>query len=113
MRKKIISLIGSEHKFNGSYYARFAEWSANICGKPFTFAVAVFSIFVWAISGPYYEWSDTWQLIANTGTTLITFLMLFLLQNTQNRDTEAIQNKLDAVLIEIALLKEKNNNKES
>ena len=101
---KILSLIGSEHKFNG-FYARFAEWSANICGKSITFAISCFLIIVWGALGPYYQWSDSYQLVINTGTTIFTFLMVFLLQNTQNRDTEAIQKKLDAVLIEIALLK--------
>lgn len=100
----MLSLIGSEHKFNG-YYAGFAEWAANICGKSITFIVALAAIFIWVMFGPFSNYSDSWQLIANTGTTLITFLMLFLLQNTQNRDTEAIQKKLDAILIELALLK--------
>lgn len=107
--RKMLSLIGSEHKFNG-YYASLAETTANICGKSSVFIVACLLIIIWAVTGPYYQYSDTWQLIANTGTTIVTFLMMFLLQNTQNRDTEAIQKKLDALLIEIALLNEKKNN---
>ena len=106
--KKIISLIGSEHKSNG-FYAKFAEWSANICGKSSVFLFACGIIFVWIITGPYFQYSDTWQLVINTGTTIVTFLMMFLLQNTQNRDTEAIQKKLDVLLIEITIL---NRNKE-
>ena len=106
--RKILSLIGSEHRFNG-LYASFAELTANICGKSIVFIFACLIIVTWIVTGPYFQYSDTWQLVINTGTTIVTFLMMFLLQNTQNRDTEAIQKKLDALLIEIALLNEKKN----
>lgn len=67
-------------------------------GKPVTFVIAVIVIIVWAISGPFFGFSDTWQLVINTGTTIVTFLMVFLIQNTQNRDTEALQLKLDELI---------------
>ena len=81
-----------------SLYARFAKSAARYCGRPpvFTFAVAI--IIVWLLTGPMFGFSDTWQLVINTGTTIITFLMVFLIQNTQNRDTEAIQLKLDELI---------------
>ena len=81
-----------------SWYSRFAKAAAHFCGRPpvFTFAVAI--IAVWVITGPMFGFSDTWQLVINTGTTIITFLMVFLIQNTQNRDTEAIQVKLDELI---------------
>ncbi len=101
--KRIISLIGSENRVNG--YSRFAEWTACLCGRSSTFILSCIVIVIWLVSGPLFNYSDTWQLVINTGTTIITFLMMFLLQNTQNRDTEAIQKKLDALLLEIATLK--------
>jgi low affinity Fe/Cu permease len=69
-----------------------------MAGKPGTFFVAVLTIVVWAVSGPLFGFSDTWQLVINTGTTIITFLMVFLIQNTQNRDSEAMQVKLDELI---------------
>ncbi|MEN1941873.1 low affinity iron permease family protein [Luteimonas sp. MJ246] len=82
----------------GSLYARFAKAASRFCGRPRTFALAVLLIVVWLSSGPIFGFSDTWQLVINTGTTIITFLMVFLIQNTQNRDTEAIQIKLDELI---------------
>src|SRR6187200_2678190 len=76
----------------------FAKWTARITGKPIAFVLALAVIIVWAISGPIFGYSDTWQLIINTGTTIVTFLMVFLIQNTQNRDTGAIQTKLDELI---------------
>ncbi|MFO1369270.1 MAG: low affinity iron permease family protein [Marinagarivorans sp.] len=81
-----------------SLYGTFAKRTANLCGKPPTFALAVAVIMAWLISGPIFHFSDTWQLVINTGTTIITFLMVFLIQNTQNRDTEALQLKLDELI---------------
>jgi len=80
------------------FFSRFARHVANISGKPLVFSLACAIIVVWLISGPYYSFSDTWQLIINTGTTIVTFLMVFLIQNTQNRDGEAIQIKLDELI---------------
>jgi low affinity Fe/Cu permease len=76
------------------------SWSTRAAGRPATFAIAVSVIVLWALTGPIFDYSDTWQLVINTGTTItiITFLMVFLIQNTQNRDTEALQIKLDELL---------------
>ncbi len=81
-----------------TWYSGFAKSTAHFCGRPKTFALAVGVIAVWIVTGPLFGFSDTWQLVINTGTTIITFLMVFLIQNTQNRDTEAIQIKLDELI---------------
>jgi low affinity Fe/Cu permease len=81
-----------------SWFTRFAKLTSRIAGRPVTFLVAVLIILVWAITGPIFGFSDTWQLVINTGTTIVTFLMVFLIQNTQNRDTEALQVKLDELI---------------
>jgi low affinity Fe/Cu permease len=83
---------------NTAWYSRFARAASHFCGRPRVFALAVAIIFAWIITGPIFQFSDTWQLVINTGTTIITFLMVFLIQNTQNRDTEAIQVKLDELI---------------
>ena len=79
-------------------FSRAAQWTAKQCGRAYTFAIAGFIIIAWGVTGPVFNYSDTWQLIINTGTTIVTFLMVFLLQNTQNRDTAAIQLKLDELI---------------
>jgi low affinity Fe/Cu permease len=79
-------------------FAYFAGVVASLSGKPVTFILAVAIILAWAISGPFFGFSDTWQLVINTGTTIVTFLMVFLIQNTQNRDGAAIQAKLDELI---------------
>ena len=81
-----------------SWYTRFAKGAAHFCGRPPVFAIAVAIIGIWIVTGPLFHFSDTWQLVINTGTTIITFLMVFLIQNTQNRDTQAIQLKLDELI---------------
>ena len=86
------------HKPHQAWFTRFAKWTAKATGRPLTFSIAVFVIAVWAVTGPIFGFSDTWQLIINTGTTIVTFLMVFLIQNTQNRDSEAIQVKLDELI---------------
>jgi len=78
-------------------FSRAAHWTGQQCGRASVFMVAVI-IIAWAVTGPFFHYSDTWQLIINTGTTIVTFLMVFLLQNTQNRDTAAIQLKLDELI---------------
>jgi low affinity Fe/Cu permease len=83
---------------SGTWYSRFAKTTAQICGRPPVFAIAVVTIVVWLVTGPLFDFSDTWQLVINTGTTIVTFLMVFLIQNTQNRDTQAIQVKLDELI---------------
>lgn len=85
-------------KKNCSWFTYFAKATARLSGKPITFLSAVLIIVVWATTGPLFKFSDTWQLVINTGTTVITFLMVFLIQNTQNRDTEALQIKLDEII---------------
>jgi low affinity Fe/Cu permease len=83
---------------NSSWYLRFARGAARFCGRPRTFVIAMAIIAVWIVTGPIFGFSDTWQLVINTGTTIVTFLMVFLIQNTQNRDTEAIHVKLDELI---------------
>ncbi len=79
-------------------FARFAKWTARTAGHPSTFAVALGIIILWAVTGPVFGFSDTWQLVINTATTIVTFLMVFLIQNTQNRDGAALQLKLDELI---------------
>lgn len=79
-------------------FSRFASRMSSWTGQPLTFVLAITVILVWAISGPIFNWSDTWQLVINTGTTIITFLMVFLIQNAQNRDASAMQVKLDELI---------------
>ena len=79
-------------------FADFAGAVAHAAGRPLVFALSVLVIVVWAATGPFFGFSDTWQLIINTGTTIVTFLMVFLIQNTQNRDGAAIQTKLDELI---------------
>src|SRR5262245_16151283 len=81
-----------------SLFDRAARWTEHQVGRPITFALAVLTIALWAVSGAFFEWSDTWQLVINTGTTIVTFLMVFLIQSTQNRDTQAIHLKLDELI---------------
>ncbi len=81
-----------------SWFIRAAKLASRAAGRPATFMIAVAVILLWAITGPIFQYSDTWQLVINTGTTIITFLMVFLIQNTQNRDAEAVQIKLDEIL---------------
>jgi low affinity Fe/Cu permease len=81
-----------------SWFTRFAKTTARVTGRPWVFALAAATIVAWLISGPVFGFSDTWQLIINTGTTIITFLMVFLIQNTQNRDTAALHIKLDELI---------------
>jgi low affinity Fe/Cu permease len=82
-----------------SMFRRFAQTVSSAAGRPWTFALAVAVVVGWGISGPIFGFSDTWQLVINTGTTIVTFLMVFLIQNTQNRDTEALRLKLDELIL--------------
>ena len=79
-------------------FRKIAHKTSEIVGSPFAFALALAVIVFWALSGPKFDFSDTWQLVVNTGTTILTFLMVFLIQNTQNRDAKAIQLKLDELI---------------
>lgn len=81
-----------------SWFTRFTKSTAHATGRPVAFIVAVIVIAAWAATGPMFRFSDTWQLVINTGTTVVTFLMVFVIQATQNRDGEAIQVKLDEII---------------
>lgn len=80
------------------FFTRLAERIASFAGRPGAFLLSVLVIIVWAFSGPLFKFSDTWQLVVNTGTTIVTFLMVFLIQNSQNRDAAAMQAKLDELI---------------
>ncbi|KQV27741.1 hypothetical protein ASC97_05035 [Rhizobium sp. Root1203] len=80
-------------------FTRFATGASEWAGKPVTFVLAVALVLAWAVTGPIFDFSETWQLVINTGTTIITFLMVFVLQNAQTRDTRAIQAKLDELIL--------------
>lgn len=79
-------------------FTRFAKWASRATGHPASFMLGVAAIVVWAAVGPHFKYSDTWQLVINTSTTIVTFLMVFLIQNTQTRDTVAMQVKLDELI---------------
>ena len=79
-------------------FERIASRVSSAAGRPIAFALALGIVIVWGLSGPLFRWSDTWQLVINTGTTIVTFLMVFLIQNAQNRDASAIQAKLDELI---------------
>lgn len=81
-----------------SLFARFARWTARATGHPVAFSLAVLTVVVWGLTGPLFRFSDTWQLVINTGTTIVTFLMVFLIQHTQNRDSQAMHLKLDELI---------------
>lgn len=81
-----------------SSFTRFSKWVAFQTGRPITFILAVIVVLIWAVTGPMFGYSDTWQLVINTGTTIVTFLMVFMIQNTQNRDSTAVQLKLDEII---------------
>jgi low affinity Fe/Cu permease len=82
----------------GQIFSSAANQVARQAGRPMAFSLAVLAVVVWLITGPFFHYSDTWQLVINTGTTIVTFLMVFLIQNSQNRDSAAIQVKLDELI---------------
>jgi low affinity Fe/Cu permease len=82
----------------GSWFTRFAKAASRLAGSPAAFIIAIGVVVIWSVTGPIFGFSDTWQLVINTGTTIVTFLMVFLIQNTQNRDAEAVQIKLDELI---------------
>jgi low affinity Fe/Cu permease len=90
---KLVTVETKRHPF-----VAFARWVASASGRPITFALALCIVLTWLLTGSYFHYSDTWQLVINTGTTIITFLMVFLIQNTQNRDSIAMQVKLDELI---------------
>lgn len=82
-----------------SWFESFASRTAQFTGRPLSFGLAFLTVLAWGVTGPIFHYSDTWQLVINTGTTIVTFLMVFLIQNTQNRDTVALQLKLDELIL--------------
>jgi low affinity Fe/Cu permease len=82
----------------GGTFGAIAQWTSRQCGRASTFALACVTVVVWAVTGPFFHYSDTWQLVINTGTTIVTFLMVFLIQNTQNRDMAVLHLKLDELI---------------
>ncbi|GAB3272783.1 low affinity iron permease family protein [Sinomonas notoginsengisoli] len=89
------------------FFTRFATRTSKVLGHPWVFSAAVAVLIVWAATGPLLGFSDTWQLVINTGTTIVTFLMVFIIQNTQNRDSAALHLKLDAVMRELRITNSK------
>jgi len=81
-----------------NFFRKFAQTTAEIVGSPWSFFAGVLLTLIWGMTGPYFRYSDTWQLVINTGTTIITFLMVFLIQNTQNRDAKVLHMKLDELI---------------
>ena len=81
------------------FFAKFATATAHATGSPIAFILCITAVFLWALAGPFFHFSETWQLVINTGTTIVTFLMVFLIQNTQNRDGAALQAKLDDIIL--------------
>src|SRR5262249_4072520 len=95
---RIVLVMSMRPAKSRSWFSRFAKATATFTGRPSAFLCALGIVLAWLISGPIFHFSDTWQLIINTGTTIVTFLMVFLIQATQNRDSEAIQVKLDELI---------------
>ena len=83
---------------NGKWFSKFSSYLSTLTGRPVSFVLAVALVLIWALTGPLFGYSDTWQLVINTSTTIVTFLMVFLIQNTQNRDTAAMHIKLDELI---------------
>ena len=96
-----LSGMASNGNSNGGFFPTFARATSRLAGRPATFAFVVFIVAAWALSGPVFGFSEAWQLTINTLTTIVTFLMVFLIQATQNRESEAIQLKLDEIIVAI------------
>ena len=93
-----VGALGGGSKPSG-YFSAFASGTSRLTGKPVSFLLATAAVVIWAATGPIFHYSDTWQLVINTSTTIVTFLMVFLIQNTQNRDSAALQIKLDELIL--------------
>lgn len=100
-RKEISPAVTENRTVHLEWFSRFAHETARLAGKPTAFIAAVVVVVVWAATGPLFDYSDTWQLVINTSTTIITFLMVFVIQHTQNRDTMALQVKLSELIIAV------------
>jgi len=94
-------MVKNKNNNRPDIFTRFTTKTSKVLGHAWVFSAAVAVLFVWALTGPLLGFSDTWQLVINTGTTIVTFLMVFIIQNTQNRDTAALQLKLDAIMLEL------------
>jgi low affinity Fe/Cu permease len=94
-----VASLGSSKSKAPTWFGRLATTTASVTGKPVSFLLAAAIVVTWAVTGPLFNYSDTWQLVINTGTTIVTFLMVFLIQHTQNRDTVALQLKLDELIL--------------
>jgi low affinity Fe/Cu permease len=94
----MLQVSGEEEARTTALFARFARWAERQVGRSSTFLLAIAAVLLWAASGPIFGFSDTWQLVINTATTIVTFLMVFVIQNTQTRDTQAMQLKLDELI---------------
>jgi low affinity Fe/Cu permease len=90
--------LNPEIMMTSKWFSQFSSYLSTMTGRPATFVLAAALVLIWAITGPFFHYSDTWQLVINTSTTIVTFLMVFLIQNTQNRDTAAMQIKLDELI---------------
>jgi low affinity Fe/Cu permease len=99
--RKAPTPFSNSHANSHEWFGRFARQMAAVTGKPAAFLAATAVVIIWAVTGPLFGFSDTWQLVINTGTTIVTFLMVFLIQNTQNRDTMAIQVKLSELILAV------------
>ena len=100
-RGQVADSMSKRRNRTPNWFTMFAQKTAHLAGRPITFLLAVITIMVWAVTGPVFGYSDTWQLVINTGTTIVTFLMVFLIQNSQNRDSLAFQVKLDELIIKL------------
>jgi low affinity Fe/Cu permease len=98
VHKSVLSPDPNEEEKMNDAFRKLAGYISRVAGSPFAFVAALLLILVWLVSGPIFNFSDTWQLVINTGTTIITFLMVFLIQNTQNRETKAMNLKLDELI---------------
>lgn len=98
MRPRLPAPVSVKSGRPAAWFTRFARWTAFHTGRPSAFLVATLAIVAWAMTGPIFHFSDTWQLVINTGTTIVTFLMVFLIQHTQNRDSQALHLKLDELI---------------
>src|SRR6188474_925641 len=94
----LLYLTDVTHLSMNELFRKIAHTTSQVIGSPIAFVVAVLIVLVWAVTGPFFGFSDTWQLVINTGTTIVTFLVVFMIQNTQNRDSKAIQLKLDELI---------------
>jgi len=87
-----------KNKTNNGFFEKFSNWATKFTGSPIAFLAATTLVIVWAATGPFFNYSETWQMIINTGTTIVTFLMVFLIQKAQNKDSKAIQIKLNEII---------------